>query len=618
MIDMNSHKGKNFLVAALFFLIAFYPILWLQFSFFKNMPGDIGDPRLFHYFLENVYQFLQNPSESLINTQFYSPFPGMLGLAENMYGSFPVYYIARKIFPDPETAFQVWYVIGYLANYTAAYIALRWLKLSNFASIMGALIFTFALPVSGQIGHSQLQYRFAVPIVFVAFTLFLKSKNWKYLILAAIFTVWQFLTGIYIGFFLGLFLVVIFSVYLIQSKFSKIESQNRFVLKEFRQSWSALSKKFKILYLIILVFCALGFALLFYPYLQASNLYHLKRSIYSIASMLPQPKSYIMASHSLIWSKLNLNMYAIGEHQMFFGIVPITLALIGAYFARKQKDFVSSMFGWSLFIVFILSLSVLGGWVSLWYIFAKLPLFSAMRSVTRICLVMLFPLAYFAALGVDQIKSKLNNKTQYFLVLIAALLIFEFSAIKLEMSSKTEWQTRVRNKSALMDTELKIHPKNSPIVFYAQNPNEPFYAEELDAMWVARSHNIATLNGLTGFILPTFSQYYFADCTEIPRRVVAYLEFLHEQNNETLYKEVINRIVPIGFHNCQQKWWDEIPKYKIKDINFQCKEQHGLMMSSLGIPLHSKKADLYLRALQTFDKIGIQQCAKKLVLDIES
>jgi len=198
--------------------------LW-QLDFFSKMPGDLVDARLNNYFLERIFQYLNNRSFSLFDPGFFYPYPFVAGFSDNLFGASPIYLCARYLSLSPEEAFQLWFISSYLTNYISAYLALKIFGLSNDGSAIGAVLFTFGLPATAQMGHAQLQYRFGVPLAIVFFNKFLKLYDWRALIYSSLWLYWQFLCSIYLGFFTATFMIsmVIFQI-LINS--CKIKSQN--------------------------------------------------------------------------------------------------------------------------------------------------------------------------------------------------------------------------------------------------------------------------------------------------------------------------------------------------------------------------------------------------------
>jgi len=109
----------------------------------------------------------------------------VLGFSDNLFGSSPVYILARLFTEETDTAFQLWFYFGYVVNFLSAYYALRRLKGSAWAATIGSVIFAFALPVTAHAGHAQLHYRFGIPLAILFLTKFYNSKAWHYLLISA-------------------------------------------------------------------------------------------------------------------------------------------------------------------------------------------------------------------------------------------------------------------------------------------------------------------------------------------------------------------------------------------------------------------------------------------------
>ena len=133
-------KKHPFLFAAILLIGASWLGPVLQLSQFQMMPGNIGDARLNNYFLENIYQYVFGHAPSLTHLSFFYPFPYVLGFSDNLFGSSPVYLLARALTQQPETAFQLWYFFGFVVNFAACYFALRRLDVGSIGSAFGALI----------------------------------------------------------------------------------------------------------------------------------------------------------------------------------------------------------------------------------------------------------------------------------------------------------------------------------------------------------------------------------------------------------------------------------------------------------------------------------------------
>jgi hypothetical protein len=538
MIQNRAHL----LIAVVVFTTCFYFVPYLQLNHFSNLPGDLGDSRLNHYFLENIYLFFAGRSPSLLNLSFFYPFPFILGFSDNLFGSYPIYFLARLFTKHPEQAFGIWYAMSYVVNFSSTYYVLRKLNMSNEASITGAIIFTFAFPVSAQTSHVQLAYRFAAPMAILGTIQFLRDQSWRSLLTSLIWVTWQFYCSIYLGFFLSLMICAIYIVYGFRIFLLYRNSQN--VIHPFLEGWQKLEMRSQTFFLCCLLALILCLTALFYPYLKVSELYEAKRSLTEIAGMLPTAGSYILMEESWLWRFLGGYVSAIPmrhEHQIFFGAVSIALALIGLIFGSiKRNGLAFPLLAGALIFLIVLTLNFNGH--SLWLYFADLPLASAIRAMTRISLVLLFPIAYLGAVAVDFIPKKLTF-VKYALILG---VIFEFSTVRINSSTIEEWR---KHKAIAMAGVPEDLPASS-ILFFAQHPSQSIPNQELDAMWAALSLGFPTLNGYSGNIPPGYTREYGKDCVEISRRLKSYVIFSGSANPDKDYRDLIKRVVPIGFNGC--------------------------------------------------------------------
>lgn len=543
---------KNLMLPLVILATGLFSVLILQFEGLNWMPGDLGDARLNNYFLENIFLFLNGKSDSLWNLSFFYPFPYVIGFSDNHFGSAPVYVFIRSFVDSPETSFQLWFLFGYVVNFASAHYALRKLGGGNLASAIGALIFAFALPTTAHAGHAQMHYRFGIPLAITFFICFLEKKNWKLLLCAAAWLVWQFYSGVYMGFFTLLFLAAaLFSFigYLLINKGLSFD-----VLKEFIHSWNIQSRFQKLLIIFGFSGLLLLLVLLFYPYFQVKELYGFSRGWGEIKEMLPRPQSYFLADTSLLWAVTDPSIFSKvpmrHEHQMFIGLGPLILAVIGCVIGFKSNKGLAYFLIVCMSALIILSTLYIGGY-SIWYLFHKLPLASAIRVMTRLDQVLLFPVAYLSVLSLDIL---LNNKKfvlggRILFLLFFAFIAYEFSNVSMPKSSKSVWQERLANAELKLINHGQLNPDS--ILFLAQEKNHPFYVSEIDAMLVSLKKNIKTLNGYSGNLPSSMHNLSFGkNCSEAKRRIYAYLYFLKKENDKEFFESLIKRIEPIGFSSC--------------------------------------------------------------------
>jgi len=552
----------NIIAPVIIFLAGFYFVPLSLLEGLSLIPGDIGDARLNNYFLENIYQFLTGGSGSLWYLSFFYPFPFVGGFSDNLFGSSFAYIIPRVLVDNPDTAFQTWFLLGYVFNFMAAYWALRRLGGSVLAASVGALIFTFALPTTAHAAHAQLHYRVGLPLAIVFFADFLNTKTWRYFLVAGAWFVWQFYAGVYIGFFTLLLLVTMILAYL-GYVLMKGRSALQKELGEFFSTWRAQSKSQKIIFIGILIFLVALLALLFYPYLQVSHLYGAKRSWSEISLMLPRPQSYFLSDPSFIWSNSGAAIFAElpmrHEHQMFIGLVPLILALVGVIVGSRSKNGLTfTLMTGMLGIAFVLTLYI--GGFSLWYLLHALPLASAIRAMTRIDQAFLFPVAYLAVVAIDNFRNRNLSVFKAISFLVVLLIIAEAAMTTMHSSSKDSWRQRTSTLDAVVPKNLS----HDTILFFAQRSG-PWYADELDAMWVSMHHGNKTINGYSGLFPPGYEIGSSDGCAQLPKRILAYLRFSNQSDNHVAYRDLMSRTVPIGFKNCDPSWWQTPPDTSTMD-----------------------------------------------------
>jgi len=557
-----SFMSKDNCVVFLIFIFAFLFIPVKHLHGFSLMPGDIGDARLNNYFLENIFQFLAGNSESLWNLAFFQPFPYVLGFSDNLFGSAPIYLLTRLFTDETDTAFQIWFYFGYVVNFYSAYYALRRLGGSASVAVVGALIFSFSLPTTAHLGYAQLHYRFGLPLAIVFLADFYNSKGWRYFLIAGAWLVWQFYAGIYMGFFTLLLMSAMSVVYIcLALRGGKVSDCGG--IKQLLLSWCAQSKKKKFFFFILsLIFMLSLLVVLFYPYLQVSRLYGATRDWNEIASMLPRPQSYLLADTSFLWentgSKIFVDIPMRHEHQMFIGLVPLMLAVIGFFVGNREEDGINFSLMTGMLVVTIILTLYIGGF-SLWYFLHKLPLASAIRAMTRLDQAFLFPIAYLAVIAIHKMARHRIHVKKISAALIF-LFIFEAGMNSAPTSTKDSWRQRIAALNSSVPSQL---PDNS-ILFFAQH-SELFFADELDAMWVSLNRKHKTMNGYSGLFPPGYDLTYGDDCSQLFKRVIYFLKFINQQDNIALYRELISRVVPIGFNNCAPAFFNDPPGFSSSD-----------------------------------------------------
>ena len=575
MINSSNNKSSALILLSVF-IAAFIlgPVRMLH--GFDLMPGDFGDSRLNNYFLENIYQYILGNTPSLVHLNFFGLFPYVLGFSDNLFGASPIYLLSRAVTGESDTAFQIWFYFSYVANYFAAYYGLRLLGISPLAAIVGSLVFAFSLPVSGKIAHAQLGYRFCVPLVIAYFYLFLGCGNIRLFLYSIAWLVWGFYCSIYIGSFTSLFLVVMLFVFLVISSF-----RNKTHLLLYFDYWKSIPLSTWLLYGFVLVLLAGAMAILMYPYLMASSLYGFKRDYSEILSMLPRMQNYLFSDRSLIWgtySALLHEHYSFRhEKQLFIGVIPLLLLLASIFVKNARSKMIYLVILGALCIAVLITLKF-GQQFSLWEYFAKLPLLDSLRATGRIILVLLFPIAYLCAVSIQFLERRPGMVSRLLLLLLVMSLVMESMASNRHVAfPKSEWRARIAREELRLPKDI---PSNA-ILFFAQKEGaSTHHLDELDAMWISMLHSRSTLNGYSGNFPPGHRLDFGTNCIELPLRVIAYLNFM-QQLNGSKYSEMMHRVMPIGFENCQNDWLSVGPKITVSTKPYSDQEFKELSIQYL-------------------------------------
>jgi hypothetical protein len=93
-------------------------------------------------------------------------------------------------------------------------------------------------------------------------------------------------------------------------------------------------------------------------------------------------------------------------------------------------------------------------------------------------------------------------------------------------------------------------------LFFNQQPNQPDWVSEIDAMIVAQERGWPVFNGYSGNTPPGYG--VSNRCAQLPRRILFFMEFNH-QETEQFYLDMIQRAVPLGFDDCDPNWWQKKP-----------------------------------------------------------
>jgi hypothetical protein len=527
----------------------------------SQIPGDLGDVRFNNYTLEHFFRWASGLEKSYWTAPFFYPFSLTIAFSDNLLGSAPFYAGLRWAGLDRETAYQGWTILGYTLNYLAAVVVLSRLKLSALAVSAGAFYFAFGLPILAQENHPQLLYRFAVPIAGYALWRFAQTPRLRTLVGLAAAVTLQFYLAIYTGIFVLMLLAAMALALPFCLPKLSFTARILFWPRQFRQAWLAESGKARLFSLAALACLIAALIGLLLPYWQVSKVYSFVRTWDGIVTMLPRWKSYLLTDGSTLWRSISATITAIPmrpEHQLFPGIAVIIALTILFLLAKTLPEETRTLVGLHLCAVgmlVLLTLYVNGR--SPYKLIASLPGISSIRAVSRIILVMMYPLALVIAFSMDRLLDKKQLPRLIgapIALIIFALLLAESMTYRHVTFAKADAQAHV----ARLLSQAPGRIESGQFLLFNQQPNQPEWTSEIDAMIAGQELDSPVINGYSGNFPPGYAA---ADsCAKLPWRLIVYMNFSHISDNQ-FYLDSMQRALPIGFDDCNPDWWQKKPGY---------------------------------------------------------
>ena len=540
------------LLPVFIFSIGVFGYLMPAVGYFDMMPGDLGDARFNSVILEHGYQWLTGRVDRLWSPDFFYPFEGILALSDSHFGTFWVYAVARAFELSREHSFLVWFVTGNVINFWSCYWVLRRFQFGPLAASLGAFVFSFSLPVLHQEGHAQLTYRFAVPLAMWAFWRFLYCRASKQLFQVIFWIGAQFLCSIYLGVFLVYLALAVMISHIVMKSWNKYMGMPSVTFYENAKPVARINW--------IWAICAIGSVALVLSmlanYYQVAQDYRLSRPLAAIDPLLPRWTSYLLADRSPLsaWLGSRVPIFPMRpEHQMFIGLGALALFFGGIVTVMRSKDRrfnirETIVRDSALALFFLITATTVFDKYSFYYFLLKIPGLDAVRAVSRIILVMLFPVAIVIAFCVEWVGSRVQKKLAAGLVGVVLILILvtETVGYRPHHSARATWLMRqegLHNKVSVSDNQGR------QIIYVTKKSVEPDYMTELDAMVYAQDRDLKTVNGYSGSTPPGYISP--GPCVTAHERLLGYFKLRNSSISEQ--NALLRQIQTIETEVCQKK-----------------------------------------------------------------
>lgn len=478
------------------------------------VPGDLGDARFNNLVLEHNFRFFFTdwPDSYWTAPWIMSPFENSFALSDNLAGASPIYCLFRLWTIDPVSSYQLWLVTCSILNFLSMYWLARTYKLHPIASAVGAFLFAFSMPRGSQITHTQLYPHFFTPLALIAlakhFSQNSRQKKIFYFGLFVLFCVWQIWAGIYLGWFLGVLLVLLLFITLLRKAYRNI------LWKHLKNYWGS--------YLFIGGLGLLLLAPLVRPYLSIHSLLG-GRTYSDTKYYLPNFISYLLAhSDSVTYSFLKPDLFeGTGslvnwqEKRMFIGFVgllaPLSLVIIRYRFPRFfKKSFFEGLFNYAMWSWFLLVLFTFdfGRNISLWpIVFQSMPGADAIRAIARIILTMLIPWSIIVALLIQVFVGSQKLKLKIIGILLAFIVCIENLYTPSYNFSKAHHYDMINRLSRDI---REVSQSDECQYFYHSRDWLPFVVH-INGMWASITTNIPSLNAYTGIYPKAWDRWDLGD-----------------------------------------------------------------------------------------------------------
>ena len=505
-----------FLVCLLTLIVFFRDFLQ---SGFNAIAGDVGDNRFSIAILEH-WRAVTHGEAAFTSPNFFWPEPGALGYSDAMFLLFLPYMVARSAGLDYYVAFEIAFIVFKAIGFLSMLWLLRSVAgVSRAVALIGSVLFTLSNAYFVSMGHVQL-----ATVVFTPLIAALACSAWRaygsgrvrvahaYGVACGILTALVLFTSFYIGWFTVLAAAACVAI----AALVRILKQ-RSVTPVFEWLQEAFARRW-LLGVAVLVFIValIPFLVTYVPTLKNTG----GRTFADGMGSSPKPVDLLnVGSGNWMWGRalrpLLAYPFAAGERMMGWPPIILLLTIGGGVvsliklFGKTRSDSARHgarlsvvIFSASFLCLWVLPIRV-GRWSLWWLVFKVVPGSSAIRAPARLNLVLNVLLVVSACLILEQLRHRRGRVRRLIFPVLAVLLVAEQINI-----THTHAINRAAEDAIL--ARVKRPPGGcSAFFFTAPAQAQRSFANQMDAMLVARAANLPTINGYSGWFPPDWNLLVF-------------------------------------------------------------------------------------------------------------
>jgi len=414
------------------------------------------------------------------------PYPNAFAFSENMMGFTPLVCPIWKITGNPVFAINLLSLLLLWLTAVITYYILKSFDFSRFASLIGALLFSFypwVLKMSS-LGRFHMQGLMWLPIILMANYKFWQTGKKKYLFISSLFWLWTFLISLYLGIFLAVFLGIWNFIWFFYER--KLFPWKKIV------SWCI--SAFMVWVIMVPIFLV---------YYQVSSKMGVERSLENQVQYTgPVWSWFTVPDENWLWGQ-TVKILPTGtkdgivENFIFPGFICLAL-FIGVFFIRKMPKWLKSM-KWTAVSLIILAIGpfMLGlpwkipmPFTLLWSLF---PPMKATRNPHRLAIFALLCMVFLAAYLINRWEIKKKIPMILKILLIGFILMETFNYVKPKQA--------ITPSTHLIYEKIKNPEKLHTVIELPMNT-----ANNLRAVNFSCFHWNRVINGTSNYWPPMLSQ----------------------------------------------------------------------------------------------------------------